>query len=32
VPVYDWFTEGLKTPVFKEAKALLDDLAGAHES
>ena len=26
-PVYDWFTEGFDTPVLKEAKALLDDLA-----
>jgi predicted ATPase len=27
-PVYGWFTEGVHTPVLKEAKALLDDLAG----
>jgi len=26
-PVYGWFTEGLDTPVLKEAKALLDELA-----
>ena len=26
-PVYDWFTEGLDTPVLMEAKALLDALA-----
>jgi predicted ATPase len=26
-PIYGWFTEGLDTPVLKEAKALLDDLA-----
>jgi predicted ATPase len=26
-PVYGWFTEGLGTPVLKEAKALLKDLA-----
>jgi predicted ATPase len=26
-PVYGWFTEGLGTPVLKEAKALLDELA-----
>ena len=26
-PVYDWFTEGFDTPVLKEAKALLNDLA-----
>jgi hypothetical protein len=26
-PVYGWFTEGLDTPVPKEAKALLDELA-----
>ena len=25
-PVYDWFTEGLDTPVLMEAKALLDEL------
>ena len=27
-PVYGWFTEGLDTPVLKEAKALLDALGG----
>jgi predicted ATPase len=26
-PVYGWFTEGFETPVLKEAKALLDQLA-----
>jgi predicted ATPase/class 3 adenylate cyclase len=26
-PVYNWFTEGFDTPVLKEAKALLDELA-----
>jgi len=26
VPIYGWFTEGLDTPVLKEAKALLDEL------
>jgi len=26
-PIYGWFTEGLDTPVLKEAKALLDELA-----
>jgi predicted ATPase len=26
-PVYGWFTEGFDTPVLKEAKALLDELA-----
>jgi predicted ATPase len=26
-PVYDWFTEGVDTPVLKEARALLADLA-----
>jgi predicted ATPase len=25
-PTYGWFTEGLDTPVLKEAKALLDEL------
>jgi predicted ATPase len=25
--IYGWFTEGLDTPVLKEAKALLDELA-----
>jgi len=25
-PVYNWFTEGLDTPVLKEARALLDEL------
>ena len=29
VPVYGWFTEGLDTPVLKEAKAVLDELSGA---
>jgi hypothetical protein len=24
-PVYCWFTEGLDTPVLKQAKAFLDD-------
>jgi predicted ATPase len=28
-PVYGWFTEGLATKDLKEAKALLDELAGA---
>jgi predicted ATPase len=28
-PVYGWFTEGFGTPVLKEARALLDDLADA---
>jgi predicted ATPase/class 3 adenylate cyclase len=28
-PVYGWFTEGFGTPDLKEAKALLDELAGA---
>jgi predicted ATPase len=28
-PVYDWFTEGFDTPDLKDAKALLDELAGA---
>jgi class 3 adenylate cyclase/tetratricopeptide (TPR) repeat protein len=28
-PVYGWFTEGLGTPVLHDAKALLDELAGA---
>ena len=28
-PVYGWFTEGFDTPDLKEAKALLDELAGA---
>ena len=27
-PVYNWFTEGLDTPVLKEAKALLEELNG----
>jgi predicted ATPase len=27
-PVYGWFTEGLETNVLKDAKALLDELAG----
>ena len=26
-PVYNWFTEGFDTPVLREAKALLDELA-----
>jgi predicted ATPase len=26
-PVYNWFTEGFGTPVLREAKALLDELA-----
>jgi tetratricopeptide (TPR) repeat protein len=26
-PIYDWFTEGLDTPVLQEAKALLNELA-----
>jgi len=26
-PIYSWFTEGLDTPVLKEAKALLDKLS-----
>ena len=26
-PVYGWFTEGFSTPVLREAKALLDELA-----
>ena len=26
-PIYGWFTEGLDTPVLKDAKALLDQLA-----
>jgi predicted ATPase/class 3 adenylate cyclase len=26
-PIYDWFTEGFDTPVLKEAKTLLDELA-----
>jgi predicted ATPase len=26
-PIYNWFTEGLDTPVLKEAKVLLDQLA-----
>jgi predicted ATPase len=26
-PIYGWFTEGFETPVLKEAKALLDELA-----
>jgi predicted ATPase len=25
-PIYGWFTEGLDTPVLKDAKALLDEL------
>jgi tetratricopeptide (TPR) repeat protein len=27
-PIYGWFTEGLNTPVLREAKALLDELGG----
>jgi hypothetical protein len=27
VPVYNWFTEGFDTPVLKDAKALLDEMA-----
>jgi predicted ATPase len=27
--VYGWFSEGFDTPVLKEAKALLDELASA---
>ena len=26
-PAYNWFTEGLETPVLQEAKALLAELA-----
>jgi predicted ATPase len=26
-PIYNWFTEGFDTPVLKEAKVLLDELA-----
>src|SRR5262249_707125 len=26
-PIYDWFTEGFDTPVLRDAKALLDELA-----
>jgi predicted ATPase len=26
-PIYDWFTEGFDTPVLKQAKALLEQLA-----
>jgi hypothetical protein len=26
-PIYGWFTEGFDTPVLKEAKALLEELA-----
>ena len=25
--IYNWFTEGLDTPVLREAKALLDEIA-----
>jgi len=25
-PIYNWFTEGLDTPVLKDTKALLDEL------
>jgi predicted ATPase len=28
-PVYNWFTEGLGTPVLQEARALLDELSDA---
>jgi predicted ATPase len=27
-PVYEWFTEGLNTPVLREAKSLLEQLNG----
>jgi hypothetical protein len=27
-PIYNWFTEGFDTLDLKEAKALLDELAG----
>jgi predicted ATPase len=27
VPIYGWFTEGFDTPVLRDAKALLDQLA-----
>jgi predicted ATPase len=27
-PVYGWFTEGLGTPLLREAKGLLDELSG----
>ena len=27
VPVYGWFTEGFDTPVLRDARALLDQLA-----
>jgi hypothetical protein len=27
VPIYGWFTEGFDTPIVKEAKALVDELA-----
>jgi class 3 adenylate cyclase/predicted ATPase len=30
-PVYGWFTEGFDTPDLKDAKALLDELAGLPE-
>jgi predicted ATPase len=26
-PVYNWFTEGLDTPVLQEAKSLLEEVA-----
>jgi hypothetical protein len=26
-PIYEWFTEGFDTPVLKDARALLDELA-----
>jgi len=26
-PIYGWFIEGFDTPVLKDAKALLDELA-----
>ena len=26
-PIYHWFTEGFDTPVLREARALLDELA-----
>jgi predicted ATPase len=31
-PIYGWFTEGFDTPVLKEARALLDDLARQERS
>ncbi|MGB6542110.1 MAG: hypothetical protein WBF03_14705 [Xanthobacteraceae bacterium] len=29
-PIYGWFTEGFDTPVLKDAKTLLDELAKLH--